>query len=150
MNKENSNFSIENQNADRDIFNVAGDYNGQKSIEIELIQKRLQLFYLPLQNVISSVLPDEDYHEQTYTINKAYALNDVLKEVKNFNYLATPKLRQLIIRFPYLLQCFNNPSLVTMHSGDAYGEISTSLPIIESLINNDIKKYYKKLDEITQ
>lgn len=123
--------------------------DAQKSREIEFIEKKIERFYSPIQNALSSIDQNEDNIGESYIIEKADALNKTIKEVQNYNYLASPELRKLVQNFPKFVRYFNNPSILTMDPGDAYSEIATSIDRIEILIAEDIKKYRKKLNELT-
>jgi len=120
----------------------------KKEREIELIHKKLERFYTPLQNALLSIEGVEDTMER-YNINaKATTLNSLVKE-GNFHNLSSTELRLLIRRFSTKFHYFNYPTYLAMDAGWAYDEIVYLLDKIEALISRDIKEFHLKLDELS-
>lgn len=116
--------------------------------EISYIEKKLEKYYLPLQNALRSVYQDEANAGEQYKILKAGALNEKLKEIGNYKYLASPELRELIPSFSYAVYCFDNGSEL-YSNGDVYYKMDDSLSKIEMVINEDIKNYLIRIQELT-
>ena len=117
----------------------------KKEREIELIHKKLEKFYNPLQNALFSIQGAEDHMERYYIKAKATALNSIVKEVN----LSSIELIYLIRRFSTSVHYFNYPSYLTMDFGMAYDEIVYLLDKIDASISRDIKEFYLKLDELS-
>lgn len=132
----------------------------QKSREIEFIEKKFENFYLPIQNALKSVvfhMEDKEtanimemayaneYSGQVYEMEKADVLDNALKEVINYNYLASPELRELINKFSKYYGSFNNPST----AGEAVNEVFSTRERIEKMIDEDIKENRKNLKALT-
>ena len=118
----------------------------KKEREIELIYKKLEKFYNPLQKAFFSIEEADDPIEKRHFIKaKETALNSIVKEV-NFSSI---ELRILIRRFSTSVHYFNYPSYLTMDFGMAYYELIYLVDKIEALISRDIEEFYLKLDELS-
>ncbi len=127
----------------------------QKGREIEFIEKKLEKLYLPLENAIYTIVPEKQSEDEIdYITYKAEALNIILKDVQNYNYLSSPELRKSIERFPRIVHRFHYPSVMSLNKSadidEAYNEIKELHDKIKILLNKDITEFSKKLEEITQ
>lgn len=120
----------------------------KKEREIENIYKKLERFYIPLQNALFSIGATKDKMERDYIMAKAFALDSIVKKV-NFHNLSSTELRSLIQRFSTKFHNLNYPVDLTMDAGKAYDEMKYLLDKIEALISRDIKEFHLKLDKLT-
>lgn len=118
----------------------------KKEKEIEFIYRKLERFYIPLQNALFSIGATKI--ERDYIIAKAIALDSIVKKV-NFHNLSSSELRSLIQRFSTKFHNLNYPADLTMEPGMAYDEMKYLLDKIEALISRDIKEFHLKLEKLT-
>lgn len=118
----------------------------EKNREIDFIEKKFEKFYYPIKYALSSIVAEDD--EYQYRDEQADSLNKIFKDVQKYNYLASPELRLLINKFPYIYRCWNKPSEFTMGRGEAWEELRVLLPRMHKLIDKDIKENHKILDDL--
>lgn len=118
----------------------------RKGREIKYVEEKLEKFYLPLQNALRIYPDDED--NGYGRIEEATALNKKLKEVENYNYLASRELRHLIPTFQYSFYCFNHSS-ESYNTDLAYKKMDGLFGKIDAQINEDIKRCLERIDRLT-
>lgn len=125
----------------------------QKSRKVEFIEKQLENFYIPLQDRFNLAAKERsiaymglskiyDMQDYDYTRKRVTALNEGLKDIQKYRYLASRQLKELIENF------FNNVDSYT-DTNESYSKMEQLLEKIETLILQDIKDYQKKLDDLT-
>ena len=122
----------------------------RKAREINYIERKLENFYLPLQNalILYENYYDDGRHGERYVIAKATSLNEKLNEVENYNYLASPELINLIRLFQNRFYFFNHES-PNHETGDMYNKMGDLLEKIEKRLKKDLKECLEKIHKLT-
>jgi hypothetical protein len=129
------------------LIKLSFEYS-KKETGIELIHRKLERFYIPIQNALFSIEgAEDDNRERYYILAKANALYGVVKHVKVHN-LSSSELRLFIRRFSAKFHWFNYSEDLAIDDRMAYEEIVYLLDKIEELISRDIKEIHLKLNEL--
>lgn len=123
----------------------------RKAREINYIERKLERFYLPLQNSLRIYKDEEDEgdpYPSAYLIQKATLLDKKVSEVENHNYLASPELKKLISTFQETVYYFNNKSIF-YETDNMYNKMDDLLKKIEERLGKDIKECLEKIDKLT-